>query len=62
MAIYSIIGCADGVVDSFETFFADVEKLSEIGRVRYYINSEGKIAYEKVPNSSLSIDLALYSS
>ncbi len=62
VAIYSIIGCADGVVDSFETFFADVEKLSEIGRVRYYINSEGKIAYEKVPNSSLSVDLALYSS
>ncbi|MBO7565305.1 MAG: cellulose binding domain-containing protein [Clostridiales bacterium] len=34
---------------------------SQIGRVRYYRNSSGNVVYEKVPNSSLSFMLSIYS-
>ena len=44
------------------TFICETQKLSEIGRVRYYLTDEGRIAYEKVPNISWSITHALYSS
>ena len=41
---------------------ADIKEKSNIGRVRYYIDSEGGIAYEKIPDSSWAFALALYSS
>jgi len=44
------------------TFICEAQKLSEIGRIRYYLNEEGKIAYEKVPNISFSITNSWFSS
>lgn len=59
---YSVLGDVGGVTDSIGTFVDKAESLSEIGRVRYYINSQGEIEYEKVSDSSWSFALGLYSS
>ena len=60
--VYSVIGSKNGVENSLETYFGEVADLFELGKMRYYINDEGRIAYEKVPNISWSITNALYSS
>ena len=60
--VYSVLGSKNRVENSLETYFGEVADLSELGKMRYYINDEGKIDYEKVPDSSWSFALALYSS
>ena len=60
--LYSIIGDRSGIVSSIITYVDDLKRISEIGRVRYFINSEGRIEYEKVPNGSWTFALAMYSS
>ena len=60
--VYSVLGSKNGVENSLETYFGEVADLFELGKMRYYINDEGRIAYEKVPNISWSITNALYSS
>ncbi len=51
----SWLSCGVGLI-------TDIDTLSKIGRVRYFINNRGEIDYEKVSNSSLSIACSLYSS
>ena len=58
----AIIGDRSGIVSSIITYVDDLKRISEIGRVRYFINSEGRIEYEKVPNGSWTFALAMYSS
>lgn len=60
--VYTILGNRGGAFQSIERYIDDLDKISEIGRVRYFINSEGKIDYEKVSDSSWTFALAIYSS
>ena len=59
-----VYGDQTGVGCSVWAFIHGAQEIAEldIGRVRYYLSQEGKIAYEKVPDSSWSFTDTRYAS